>query len=146
MREGDFERALERFGAAWKEKPGHPGVQYLYADAVAGLKRSGDEAFEGGRAEEAGRKWTGALHAMGHPAAKGRALPFGRGDLRAAIDRLTALLLEMALVDYRKGDLEAAIARWRAVLAYDPANREAAQFHKTATTQRENLRKMTAPK
>ncbi len=146
MRDGDFERALDRFGAAWKESPGHPGVHYLYADAVGGLKKSGDDAFQRGQAEEAGRKWTGVLGAMGHPAVRGRALPFAKTELRAAVDRLTASLLEKALVKYREGKLEAAIALWRAILSYDPANEEASKSVRTATTQLENLKKMTAPK
>lgn len=146
MREGDFERALERFDAAWKEKPAHPGVQYLFGDAVAGLKRSGDEAYQQRRSVEAGRKWTAALHAMDHPAARGRALPFSRADLRGHIDRLTASLLRGAIEDYRRGDLEAAIAGWNGILSYDPANAEAARSSRTAATQLENLRKMTAPK
>ena len=146
MQGADFERAIDRFAAAWKEQPGHPNVHYLYGDAVAGLKKSGDEAFQRGKADEAARKWTAALHAMGHPAAKGRSFPFNKAELRAGIDRVTATLLEQALVDYRKGDLEAAIASWRAVLSYDPGNAEAAKSQKTATTQLENLKKLSAPK
>ena len=129
-----------------EENPKHAGVARDFPDAIIGLKRNGDDAYQQGKLDEAGRKWTAALRATGHPAARGHTLPFGRAELRGNIDRVTASLLQNALVNYRNGNLEAAIADWRAVLSYDPGNVEAGKSVRTATTQLENLRKMTGPK
>jgi tetratricopeptide (TPR) repeat protein len=146
MAEGNHERALEAFSTAWKERPGHAGVAKSFPEALIGLKNAGDEAYRRGRLEEAGRRWSAALRYMSHPAEKGRPLPFARGDLRSSIDRLSASLMEKGLSEYRKGNLEAAIASWRAILSYDPSHGEAARSVQTATTQLENLKKITPAK
>jgi tetratricopeptide (TPR) repeat protein len=146
MAEGNHERALEAFSTAWKERPGHPGVSKDFPEALTRLKNSGDEAFRQGRAEEAGRRWSSALRHLSHPAEKGKILPFGKADLRSSIDHLSASLMEKGLVEYRKGNLEAAIASWRAILSYDPSHEEAARSLQTATTQLENLKKISPPK
>jgi tetratricopeptide (TPR) repeat protein len=149
LQEGGHERALELFAAAWKEKPGHPGVSGEFDGALLALKKNGDAAYAQGKMEDAGKRWTGTLRYMNHPAANPKGYPFTRADVQGQVDRLTAGLLEKGLLDYRKGNIEAAIADWRTVLAYDPGNEEASKSIRTATTQLENLRKIApgpAPK
>lgn len=146
MGEAGYERALDLFAAAWKEDPGHPGVAADFPEALLRLKNGGDESFRQGRGEEAGRRWSAAMRFLSHPAAKGKPLPFTRADLKAGIDRVSAALMEKALVEYRKGDLDAAIATWRSILSFDPSHAEAARSVQTATTQLENLKKINPPR
>jgi tetratricopeptide (TPR) repeat protein len=146
MAEKNYERALELFAAAWKESPGYPGVEENFPKALSSLKAEGDEAFRHGRLEESGRRWSAALRFLSHPAAKGTSFSFTRNDLRAGIDKLSASLMEKGLIEYRKGNLEAAIALWKSILSYEPTHAEAARSVKTASTQLENLKKITLPK
>lgn len=143
MAEGNYERALETFATAWKESPGHPGVARDFPEALSALKKSGDEAFRQGRLEEAGRRWSTAIRYVSHPAEKGKPLSFTKADLQANVERISELLMEKGLVEYRKGNLEAAIAIWKSILAYDPAHAEALKSVRTATTQLENLKKIS---
>jgi tetratricopeptide (TPR) repeat protein len=142
---GSVERALEFFAEAWKESPGHAGADRDFAPALARLKSRGDEAARQGRVEGAGKAWAATLRLMSHPAAKGKALSFTRADLRANIDRLSENLLEKGLVEYREGRIESAIAHWQKILSYEPSHAEAAKSVRTATTQLENLKKITPP-
>jgi len=142
LQDGGQERALELFSIAWKEKPGHPGVSQEFEGALLALKKNGDAAHAQGKLEDAGKRWMGTLRYINHPAAKGKSLPFTRGDVQGQVDRLSAGLMDKGLRDYRKGDIEAAIADWKTILAYDPGNEEAAKNLKTATTQLENLKKL----
>jgi tetratricopeptide (TPR) repeat protein len=142
MQQGKFDRALELFTVAWKEKPGHPGIEENFPAAIEGLKKSGDEAQRLGRPEEAGKRWMAALAFLSHPALKGRSLSFAKGDLKASIDKLSSNLMEKGLADYRQGRLESAIATWRQILAYDPSHEEASKSVRTTTTQLENLKKI----
>ena len=146
MAEGNFERALETFAAAWKESPGHPGVARDFPEALSGLKKAGDEAQRQGRPDEAARRWTAVLRYLSHPAEKGKNLPFTKTDLQAGIGKASDALMEKGLVEYRKGNLEAAIAVWKSILAYDPGHAEAARSVQTAATQLENLKKITPTK
>ncbi|PWB62422.1 MAG: hypothetical protein C3F14_09950 [Deltaproteobacteria bacterium] len=146
MAEKNYERALELFAAAWKESPGHPGVEKDFPKAISSLKAEGDEAFLRGRLEESGKRWSAALRSLSHPAAKGNSYSFTKNDLRASIDKLSANLMEKGLIEYRKGNLEAAIAVWKSILSYEPTHAEAARSVKTASTQLENLKKITQPK
>lgn len=145
MKEGKFERALELFTDVWKEIPGHRGVEENFPTALEGLKKSGDESQRQGRAGEAGKRWMAALKFLPHPAMKGKKLPFSKADLKESVDQLTGNLMERGLANYREGRLEEAIATWRNILAYDPAHEEANKSVKTATTQLENLKKLTPP-
>ena len=146
MEEANFERALEMFAAAWKYSPGHPGVVKIFPEAISRLKNSGDDAFRRGRLEEAGRRWSAALRFASHPAEKGRPLPFTKTEIRAAIDSVSSSLMENGLVEYRKGNIEGAIASWKSILAYDPSHAEATRSVQTASTQLENLKKISPPK
>ncbi len=146
MKAGNYERALEMFSAAWKESPGHPGVSRAFPEALSALKVGGDDAFRQGRLEEAARLWSAALRFVSHPAEKGTPLAISKAEIRAAIDRVSSSLMEKGLVEYRKGNLESAIAVWKSILAYDPSHAEAARSVRTATTQLENLKKITPPK
>jgi len=145
MKEGKFERALELFADVWKEIPGYRGVEENFPTALEGLKKSGDEAQQQGQAGEAGKRWLAALKFLPHPAMKGKKLPFSKADLKENVDNLTNNLMEEGLADYREGRLEEAIATWRNILDYDPAHEEANKSVKTATTQLENLKKLTPP-
>jgi len=142
LQEGGLERALELFSAAWKEKPGHPGVSQEFDGALIALKKNGDAAYAQGKLEDAGRRWMGTLRYMNQPAAKPKNYPFTRAEVQGQVDRLTAGLMEKGLLDYRKGNIEAAIADWKMILAYDPGNEEATKSIRTATTQLENLKKI----
>jgi tetratricopeptide (TPR) repeat protein len=146
MAEGNYERALEMFTAAWKESPGHAGVARDFSDALSGLKKSGDEAFRQGRLEEAGRRWSAAIRYLSNLAEKGKPLPFTKAELQAGIDKASDALMEKGLVEYRKGNIEAAIVIWKSILAYDPSHAEAARSVRTAATQLENLKKINPPK
>jgi tetratricopeptide (TPR) repeat protein len=146
MAEKNYERAVELFAAAWKESPGYPGLEEDFPKALSSLKAEGDEAFRHGRMEESGRRWSAALRYLSHPAVKGNSFPFTKNDLRANIDKLSANLMEKGLIEYRKGNLEAAIAVWKSILSYEPAHAEAARSVKTASTQLENLKKITPQK
>ena len=141
MQRGKFERALELFSAAWKEKPGHPGVEENFPAALEGLKRNGDEALQNGRPEDAGKRWMTALAFLPHSALKGKSLSFAKADLKTGIDKLSEKLMEKGLADYRKSRLESAIATWRQILAHDPSHEEASKWVRTSTTQLENLKK-----
>jgi tetratricopeptide (TPR) repeat protein len=142
MQQGKFERSLELFTVAWKENPGHPGVEENFPAALEGLKKNGDEAQRQGRPEEAGKRWMAALAYLSHPALKGRSLSFAKGDLKTSIDKQSDKLMEKGLADYREGRLESAIATWRQILAYDPSHEEASKSLRTAITQLENLKKI----
>lgn len=145
LRDGNYEQALDQLALSWKESPDNPAVSRDFAAALEGLKKSGDEALRQGAPDEAGKRWTAALRHVGHPATRGRALSFSRADLKASVDHLSATLMEKGLKEYQTGNLEAAIAVWRSILAYDPANAEAAKSIKTTTTQIENLKKLPPP-
>jgi hypothetical protein len=84
----------------------------------------------------------GTLRFINHPAANPRGYPFTRSEVRAKVDNLTTALTEKALTEYRRGEVSAAIADWKTILAYDPANEEAVKSLKTATTQLEQLKKL----
>lgn len=145
MQEGKYEQALEHFASAWKSAPDHPGVEENFPAALEGLKKSGDEAQRQGKPGEAGKRYAAAMRFLTHPALKGRSLSFTRADLKSRIDKLSGILMEQGLENYRQGRLEAAIAQWRQILAYDPSHEEAAKSVRTATTQLENLKKLTPP-
>ncbi len=145
MEEGKFERSLELFSSVWKEMPGHPGVEENFPNALEGLKKNGDDALRQGRPDEAGKRWMTALKYLSHPALKGRSLSFSRAELKGSADKLSERLMEKGLTEYRSGKIEASIATWRQILAYDPSHEEAAKSVRTATTQLENLKKLTPP-
>ena len=145
MREGKFERALELFAGVWKTEPGHPGVEEKFPVALEGLKKSGDEAARQGQLGEAGKRYTAAMRFLSHPAMKGQNPSFTRADLKSRVDKLSETLMEKGLEDYRQGRLEAAIGHWRQILSYDPSHEEAAKSVRTATTQLENLKKISPP-
>ena len=142
LQEGGHERALELFSAAWREKPGHAGVAGEFDGALLALKKNGDAAYAQGKLEDAGKRWMGTLRFINHPAANPRSYPFTRTEVQAKVDRLSASLMEKALLDYRKGNIQGAIADWKTILAYDPANEEAVKSLNTATTQLEQLKKL----
>ncbi|MGB7972609.1 MAG: hypothetical protein WCF31_11660 [Candidatus Deferrimicrobiaceae bacterium] len=145
MKEGKFERALEHFVDVWKEIPGYPGVEENFHTALEGLKKSGDDAYRQGKLGEAGKRWAATMRFLSHPALKEGMPAISKGGLKGSIDKVTAQLMEKGLADYREGRLEEAIATWRDILAYDPENEEANKSLKTATTQLENLKKLTPP-
>ena len=142
LQEGGYERALELFSAAWKEKPGHAGVAREFDNAVLALKKSGDAAYAQRKWEEAGKRWMGTLRFLNHPAANSQGYPFTWSELRAKVENLTAALTKKALTEYRRGEVPAAIADWRTILSYDPENVEAARSLRTASKQLETLKKM----
>jgi tetratricopeptide (TPR) repeat protein len=142
LREGGQERALELFAAAWKEKPGHAGVAGEFDGALLALKKNGDAAYAQGKREDAGKRWMGTLRFITHPAANPRGYSFTRTEVQAKIDRLSASLMEKALLEYRKGNLQEAIADWKTILSYDPGHEEAARSLQTALKQLETLKKM----
>lgn len=139
-------RALDLFVEAWKEAPGHHGVRQSFPAALERLKKQGDEAEQQGNPEKAGKAWMASLSHLSHPAAGGMPLSFTRTDLKESIERLSRTLMDKGLVEYREGRFESAISLWQKILAYDPANEEAAKSVRTATTQLENLRKITPKK
>jgi len=145
MKEGRFEGALEHFADVWKEIPGYPGVEENFHTALEGLKNSGDDAYRQGKLGEAGKRWAATMRFLSHPALKTGMPAISKAGLKGSIDKVTAQLMEKGLADYRKGKLEEAIATWRDILAYDPTNEEANKSVKTATTQLENLKKLTPP-
>jgi tetratricopeptide (TPR) repeat protein len=142
LQEGGYERALELYSSAWKEKPGHAGVVREFDGAVLALKKGGDAAYAQGKWETAGKRWMGTLRFINHPAANWRDYPFTRSEVRAKVDNLTASLMEKALTEYRREEVPAAIADWKTILSYDPGNEEAARSLQTATKQLETLKKM----
>jgi tetratricopeptide (TPR) repeat protein len=145
MKAGKFERALEHFADVWKEIPGYPGVEENFHTALEGLKKSADDAYRQGKLGEAGKRWTTTMRFLSHPAIKTGMPAISKAGLKGSIDKVTDQLMEKGLADYRKGRLEEAIATWRNILAYDPTNEEANKSVKTATTQLENLKKLTPP-
>jgi tetratricopeptide (TPR) repeat protein len=145
MKEGKFEGALEHFADVWKEIPGYPGVEKNFPTALKGLKKSGDDAYREGKVGEAGKRWAATMRFLSHPAIKTGMPAISKAGLQGSIDKVTAYLMEKGLADYREGRLEEAIATWRKILAYDPTNEEANKSVKTATTQLENLKKLTPP-
>jgi tetratricopeptide (TPR) repeat protein len=145
MKQGNYQRALALFAGVWKKVPGHPGVGQNFPTALEGLKKSGDETYQQGRFEDAGMRWTAAMRYLSHPALKGRSIAFSRRDVKGNIDKLSAFLMEKGLSEYRQGGLQEAIVTWRQILAYDPDHEEATKSVKTATTQLENLKKITPP-
>jgi tetratricopeptide (TPR) repeat protein len=146
LRDGEYERALDLFSAAWKEKPGHPEISQGFDEALFALKKTGDAAYAQGKPEDAGKRWMGTLRYLNNPAAKGKTYPFNRGEVQGQVDRLTAGQMGKGLLHYRKGDIPAAIAAWKTILAYDPENEEAARSIRTASTQLENLKKIPPAK
>ncbi|MEW6719730.1 MAG: tetratricopeptide repeat protein, partial [Thermodesulfobacteriota bacterium] len=142
LQDGGFERALELFSSALKEKPGHAEAAGGFDEALVGLKKAGDAAYAQGKPEDAGKRWMGTLRHIGSPAARGRAYPFTRADVKAMLDKLTASQMEKGLLNYRKGDIPAAIAAWKTILAYDPENEEATRAVRTASTPLENHKKI----
>lgn len=145
MKQGKYERALSLFGDVWKKVPGHPGVGENFPTALEGLKKSGDDAYQQGRFEEAGKLWSATMRFLPHPSVKGRSIAFLPEDVKVGIDKLSEFLMEKGLSDYRQGRLQEAVATWRQILAYDPDHEEATKSVKTATTQLENLKKITPP-
>jgi tetratricopeptide (TPR) repeat protein len=145
MQQGKYERALELFAAAWKKEPGYPGVEENFPAALEGLKKSGDDAYEQGKLGEAGKRWAATMRYLSHPALKAGSPTISKAGLQGSIDKVSEILMEKGLADYRQGRLEEAIATWRQILAYDPAHEEAARSLKTATTQLKNLKKITPP-
>ncbi len=145
MKEGKFERALEHFADVWKETPGYPGVEKNFRTALEGLKKSGDDAYRWGKLGEAGKRWAATMRFLSHPALKAGMPAISKAGLKGSIDKVSDYLMEKGLADYREGRLEEAIATWRKILAYDPAHEEANKSVKTATTQLENLKKLTPP-
>ena len=142
LREGNPEKAIESFAEAWRAFPGYEPVAGDFPVALARLKKSGDDAYRQGNYEEAGRKWAAAARHLGHPAVRDNPPDFSRADLKAAMDKASAALMEKGLVEYRQGNLEAAVAAWKSILAYDPSHAEAAKSIRTASTQIENLKKL----
>lgn len=145
LEEGKCRDALDRFAAAWKENPGYPGVEKNVSAALDGLKKKGDEALRQGHPREAAIQYSIALRFFSHPAAQNASVSFTKRTLKQKIDKISAALMEKGLADYRQGKLKEAIATWRQILAYDPSHKEAAKAVKTATTQLENLKKLTPP-
>jgi hypothetical protein len=78
---------------------------------------------------------------LSHPALKAGSPAISKAGLKGSIDKVSGILMEKGLADYRQGRLKEAIATWRQILAYDPAARSV----KTATTQLKNLKKITPP-
>jgi tetratricopeptide (TPR) repeat protein len=143
--QGKYERALELFADAWKKEPGYPGVEENFPAALEGLKKSGDDAYEQGKLGEAGKRWAATIRYLSHPALKAGSPTISKAGLKGSIDKVSGILMEEGLADYRQGRLEEAIATWRQILAYDPSHEEAARSVKTATTQLKNLKKITPP-
>jgi tetratricopeptide (TPR) repeat protein len=144
-RQGKYQQALELFAAAWKEEPGHPGVKENFPATLEELKESGDDAYWQGQLDEAGKRWAATMRFLSHPAAKADHPAISKAGLQGSIDKVSGILMEKGLADYREGRLEEAIATWRKILDYDPSHEEADRSVKTATTQLENLKKIPPP-
>ncbi len=143
--QGKYEQALELFAAAWKKEPGHSGVSENFPAALEGLKESGDDAYRKGELDDAGKRWAATMRFLSHPAARANHPNISKAGLQGSIDKVSGILMEKGLADYREGRLKEAIATWRQILAYDPDHEEAARSVKTTTTQLENLKKITPP-
>ena len=144
-KQGKYERALELFVAAWKKEPGYPGVEENFPAALEGLKKSGDDAYRQGQLDKAGKQWAATMRFLSHPALKADSPSISEAGLKGSIDKVSGILMEKGLADYRQGRLEEAIATWQKILSYDPAHEEAARSVETATTQLKNLKKITPP-
>jgi len=139
---GNYMKALEIYAAAVDRHPKDEDLLDIYAEALESIKEEADTAY--GQTDYAK---AGKLYATLSKSGFGERLP--QGELSFDSEYLTTrtgacskLLFERGIIKYRAGDLEQAIAIWKRILVFNPADKEAKKAIDRATAQLQNLKKM----
>lgn len=136
---GQHRAALVAYRTLHATAPEDPGVRAGYRDALRALW-SAAEAEEGrGDFAAAGRSYRFLLDGLPRAELFAAPPPFDGPALRRKVDSCAEQLTRAGLRLYRQGEIQEAIARWQAVLTFDPARVEVRKAIDDATAQARTL-------
>lgn len=142
MASGAYKEAIDIYSAAYNRNPGNEDLLDTYTEALETVKVTADRAFENQDFAKAGELYSTLSHSgIGQKPLQGE-LSFDADYLDKRIRACAKMLIELGIVKYRAGDLEKAIAIWKKVLVFDPADQEARTAIETAKIQLQNLKQI----
>ena len=142
MASGEYKEAIDIYSAACDRSPGNGDLLDTYAGALETVKVTADRAYENQDFAKAGELYATLLHSGFGQKPLQKELSFDADYLGKRISACSKMLIELGIVRYRAGDLENAIAIWKKVLVFDPADQEARTAIETAKTQLQNLKQI----
>ena len=141
LQRGDFQKTLDIYKTASKDYPGDVRLAAGLKKATEDIRRQADGALAKEDYISAGKAYFVLLK---NYAFYGKLTPppsFSKGALDEGIKNCRTPLTQKGLEQYRKGKLTEAIALWREILLFDPANTEIRRAIDTATAQLKKLEK-----
>jgi DNA-binding SARP family transcriptional activator len=138
---GEYQKALDEYGARCRKHPKDQALQTEYAKSVEEMRAAADKACDGQDFAAAGRTYD--LLLKRYPQFKDftHLLTFNRAYLNQKLSLCKKSLSVKGFQEYRKGNLSDATVMWRGLLAIDPDNEDIKKAMNTATEQQKNLQK-----
>ncbi len=139
---GNYKKSLEVYGTAVDRHPEKQDLLEAYTGALEDIKGRADKAYEAQDYARAGELYHVLLRSgFGERPLQGK-LSFDTDDCAMRVGACSKMLIEQGIIKYRAGDLHEAIAIWKRILAFNPADREAKTAIDRATAQLQNLKQM----
>ena len=139
---GNYKKALDISAAALDKRPRSGDLQGAYAAALEGIKGEAEKAYEAQDYAKAGELYRTLLKSGFASRTPEGALSFDADYLAMRTGACSKMLIELGIVKYRAGDLEQAIAIWKKILVFNPADREAKTAIDRASDQLQTLKHM----
>ena len=138
---GEYQKALDTYGASYRNRPRGQALTTEYVESVEGMKLAADKACEKKEYASAGRIYDLLLKYYGQFKDFARVLTFDRAYLNHKLSLCKKSLSVGGFQEYRKGNLSEAIRQWQDLLSIDPNNEDIKKAMNTATEQQKNLQR-----
>jgi len=142
MASGEYKEAIAIYSAACDRNPGNEDLLDTYTEALETVRVTADRAYENQDFAKAGELYSTLSHSGFGQKPLQEELSFDADYLGKRIRACSKTLFELGIVKYRAGDLQNAIAIWKQVLVFDPADQEARTAIETAKIQLQNLKQI----
>lgn len=142
VKRGDFGAAVEMIRREVKAGGSELSFGDPYVASTNGLAEEGMKHFSGQDFGAAGAAFRKALDNYPQEASLQGRVKYPARKLEDSLNECSRKLMDEGLVLYRNGDLTGAIATWKKILAFDPANQEASKAVETATVQLKRLKSL----
>lgn len=139
---GNYKKALEIYAVACEGHPEDEDLLDTYTDALESIKEEADKAYDSQEYARAGELYHTLLRSGIEVRQLQGEISFDDDYLIMRIGSCSKMLIELGIMKYRAGDLQQAIAAWKKVLVFNPADREAKASIDRATAQLQNLKQI----
>lgn len=140
VKQGDYGVAVELIRREVKAGGSELSFGEAYVASMNGLAGEGLRQLAGGDYGAAGASFRKALDNYPEDATLRARVNYPPRKLEDSLNECSRKLMDEGLVLYRGGNLTGAIAAWKKILAFDPANQEASKAVETATVQLKRLK------